>query len=226
VEAVVDRHSPWKALRYRKFEAATKREAVLREAARTFNEKGFHSTSVDEIAERLHVTKPTLYYYFRSKEEILYECLLRGLSELEDVADAALIAAGTGRERLIAVMHAYSGIVLGDFGYTTVHVGQDPLNAQRRTQARRVERRVAHKLQKLIAAGIEDGSIARCDPKIMASTFAGALNWMTRWYRPGGPLNADEITQRCIELLLTGFVPRDESGKAVVREPRSRSRRA
>ena len=208
MEAVVDRRSPWKALRYRKFEAATKRDAVLREAARTFNEKGFHSTSLDELAERLHVTKPTLYYYFRSKEEILYECLLRGLGELEEAVDAALVAPRSGLERFVEVMHGYAGIVLGDFGYTTVHIGQDPLSPQRRVQARRVERRVAHKLQSLIAAGIDDGSIAPCDPKIMASTFAGALNWITRWYRPDGAMSAEEITGQCVNLLLTGFKPR------------------
>lgn len=211
MEAVVDRQSPWKALRYRKFEAATKRNAVLREAARTFNEKGFHATSLDELAERLHVTKPTLYYYFRSKEEILYECLLRGLGELEETVDAALIAKGSGRERLVAVMHGYAAIVLGDFGYTTVHIGQDPLSPQRRAQARRVERRVAHKLQSLIAAGIADSSIATCDPKIMASTFAGALNWITRWYRPDGAMSAEEITEQCVNLLLAGFAPRVEA---------------
>lgn len=221
MEAIVDRHSPWKALRYRKFEAATKRDAVLREAARTFNEKGFHSTSLDELAERLHVTKPTLYYYFRSKEEILYECLLRGLGELEEVADAALIAEGSGRERFVGVMHGYAGIVLGDFGYTTVHIGQDPLSPQRRAQARRVERRVAHKLQSLIAAGIADGSIAPCDPKIMASTFAGALNWITRWYRPDGAMSAEEITAQCVNLLLSGFAPRKDSSTA---SPRRKSR--
>ncbi len=217
MEAVVDRHSPWKALRYRKFEAATKRDAVLREAARTFNEKGFHSTSLDELAVRLHVTKPTLYYYFRSKEEILYECLLRGLGELEEVVDAALIADGSGRERFVGVMHGYATIVLGDFGYSTVHVGQDPLSPQRRAQARRVERRVAHKLQSLIAAGIADGSIAPCDPKIMASTFAGALNWITRWYRPDGAMSAEDITSQCVDLLLTGFKPRIEAPTVAAR---------
>jgi AcrR family transcriptional regulator len=223
LEAVVDRRSPWKALRYRKFEAATKRDAVLREAARTFNEKGFHSTSLDELAVRLHVTKPTLYYYFRSKEEILYECLLRGLGELEEAVDAALIAPGSGLERFVEVMHGYAGIVLGDFGYTTVHIGQDPLSPQRRAQARRVERRVAHKLQSLIAAGIDDGSIAPCDPKVMASTFAGALNWITRWYRPDGVMSADDITGQCVNLLLSGFTPRMQmSAPAARRKSRAK----
>ena len=220
MDVAVQGESPWRASRYRKFDAAVKREAVLREAARTFNEKGFHATSLDHIALRLQVTKPTLYYYFHSKEDILYECLMKGLGELERTADRAQAMAGSGRDKLIAVMRDYAGIVLGDFGLCIVRVGQDPLGPRLRAQARRVESRAAHKLQRLIAEGISDGSIAPCDPKIMASTFAGALNWITRWYRPDGALSAEAITQQCIDMLLNGFAPR--KGEAAGVMPRRR----
>jgi AcrR family transcriptional regulator len=54
--------SPWKKKKKdRVKERQVKREAVLRVAARLFKEKGFYATSLDEVAERLHVTKPTVY---------------------------------------------------------------------------------------------------------------------------------------------------------------------
>src|SRR5690606_2591801 len=53
-----------------------KRRAILRVASRLFNEKGFHGTSLDEIADVLGVTKTALYYYVRSKDALLYECMI------------------------------------------------------------------------------------------------------------------------------------------------------
>ena len=63
---------------------ALKREAVLRVAVRMFNERGFHATSLDEVAERLNISKPTLYYYVKNKDEILFECVNIGLRQLQD----------------------------------------------------------------------------------------------------------------------------------------------
>ena len=60
-----------------------KREAVLRTAVQLFLEQGYHRTTLNEVAERLNITKPALYNYFRSKDEILFECWA--------------IGAGTGR---------------------------------------------------------------------------------------------------------------------------------
>ncbi len=51
-----------------------KREAVLRTAVQLFLEQGYHGTTLNDVAERLNITKPALYNYFRGKDEILYEC--------------------------------------------------------------------------------------------------------------------------------------------------------
>lgn len=57
----------------------SKRQALLSTAAQMFNERGFHATSLDDVAARLGVSNPTLYYYVRSKEQILLECVQQGL---------------------------------------------------------------------------------------------------------------------------------------------------
>ncbi len=59
-----------------------KREAVIRAAARAFNERGYHNTSLDDIAAALDVTKPTIYYYVANKEQLLFECFLAGLEQI------------------------------------------------------------------------------------------------------------------------------------------------
>ena len=59
-----------------------KRDAVIRAAARAFNEQGFHNTSLDDIAAALEVTKPTIYYYVTNKEQLLFECFVAGLEPI------------------------------------------------------------------------------------------------------------------------------------------------
>src|SRR5947207_3742350 len=74
--------SPWRASRERRRDRELKREAVIRAAAREFNRKGYHNTSLDDIATALEVTKPTVYYYVTSKEQLLFECFVAGVEQI------------------------------------------------------------------------------------------------------------------------------------------------
>src|SRR2546422_6920381 len=74
----VQRTSPWRASRERLRDREVKREAVIRAAAQAFNRKGYHNTSLDDIAAALEVTKPTVYYYVTSKEQLLFQCFVAG----------------------------------------------------------------------------------------------------------------------------------------------------
>src|SRR5690606_28889463 len=198
--------SPWPSLRDRQRERALKREAVLRTAARIFNEKGFHATSLDEVAERLNVTKPTLYYYVDSKDEILFECVRTGLEMVRAGIDEVARTGGSAADKLVACMRAYARVVTMDFGACVIRVGEDPLPPESRRKLRRLKAEIDREFRSLIASGVEDGSLAPCDPRIAAFTIAGALSWIGRWYRPDGPLGADEAIERCIEVLAGGIL--------------------
>src|ERR1043166_735043 len=74
--------SPWRASRKRLPDREVKREAVIYAAARAFNRKGYHNTSLDDIAAALEVTKPTVYYYVTNKEQLLFECFVAGVEQI------------------------------------------------------------------------------------------------------------------------------------------------
>ena len=182
-----------------------KREAVLRTAAQIFNEKGFHATSLDEVAERLNITKPTLYYYVKNKDEILFECVQIGLQMLQDVIHEVASSGGTAFDKLQAAMQQYVHIVTMDFGMCVIRVGEDPLPPQSRRQLRRIKAALDLEIRDLIRQGIAEGSIAPCDPKLATFTLMGALSWVGRWYDPKGDLSADDIAQQCCGLLMRGL---------------------
>ena len=73
---------------------------MIATAARAFNERGYHNTSLDDIATALGVTKPTVYYYVQNKEQLLFECFQAGLVPIREALRRAEAMEGTGRERL------------------------------------------------------------------------------------------------------------------------------
>lgn len=196
--------SPWKAGK-REAERALKREAVLQTAARLFNEKGYAASTLEEVAERLGVSKPTVYYYVENKDAILYECVKAGLDMLQQAIREADAAGGTAWEKLLAGMRAYVAIVTQDFGMCVIRVGEDPLPPASRQKLRRMKAELDHEFRELIRQGIAEGSIAPCDPKLAAFTLAGALSWIGRWYDPKGSLGPDEIAEQCIGVLAHGL---------------------
>lgn len=188
--------------------AAVKRAAVLRAAAQLFNENGYHATSLDMVAERLSVTKPTLYYYVRSKEEILSECVRLGLELLRAAIARAAESGGSALDKLEAAMRQYALIVTMDFGMCLIRVGEDPLTPDSRRRLRRLKGEIDHEFRSLIAQGVAEGSLAPCDPKLAAFTLAGALSWIARWYDAAGPWTAEEVARHSIAILMHGLSPR------------------
>ncbi|MGB5103654.1 MAG: helix-turn-helix domain-containing protein, partial [Steroidobacteraceae bacterium] len=94
--------SPWAARRRRPRDHDLKRDAVVRAAAQAFNARGYHNTSLDDIAAALGVSKPTVYYYVENKEQLLFECFRAGLQRIRDAFGEASGSDRPARERLRA----------------------------------------------------------------------------------------------------------------------------
>ena len=200
--------SPWSRPLDRVQQRAIKREAVLRAGAALFNEFGYHDTSLAMVAARLQVTKPTLYYYIRNKDEILFECVRLGLELLRAAIAEAAASGGTALDKLHAAMHEYALIVTRDFGMCLIRVGEEPLAPEGRRKLRSLKAELDHEFRALIEQGIAEGSLAPCDAKLAAFTVAGALSWIGRWYDPKGPLGAEAVAHDTAALLMSGLSPR------------------
>ncbi len=117
--------SPWSGTPDREQQREAKRQAVLQAAAQLFNERGFSATSLDDIAARLGVSKPTLYYYVKNKDEILLQCVNQGLAMTLEGIEASRRAGGQAVDQLRACMQVYARIVTMDFGMCLIRVGDE-----------------------------------------------------------------------------------------------------
>ncbi len=202
--------SPWANAPLRVQQREAKRQAVLQAAAELFNERGFHATSLDDIAARLHVSKPTLYYYVKNKDEILLQCVSQGLEMTLQGIEASRAAGGDAVAQLRACMQVYAGIVMQPFGMCLIRVGDEEVPEPSRTELRRMKSEIDLAFRRLVAQGVREGSLAPCDPKMTAFTIAGALSWIGRWYQPGGDCTPEQVAQQCIDTLLGGVLRREE----------------
>jgi AcrR family transcriptional regulator len=193
----------------RRRDPASKREAVLLTAVQMFLERSYSRTSLNDVAERLHITKPALYHYFRNKEDILLECYRIGTGLIGRKIAAIEAAGGTGLQKVEAFISAYAEVMTVNFGRCVMHLDEGDLSAEAVAEVRRYKRRIDRKLRAFIEAGMADGSIAGCHPKLAAFAIAGALNWMCMWYRPDGELSAPAIARQFAVTLTQGLAPRD-----------------
>lgn len=200
--------SPFKSATARRREREAKRQAVLLAAVRMFNERGFHATSLDDVATSLGITKPTVYHYLGNKDQILLECVTFGLEQLLDAVEESRAATGTGLERLRCFLRRYAEINMGDFGRCVIRTGDEALSPESARSFRALKKRIDQAMRDLIAEGMDDGSIVRSDPWIAAFTLAGALNWPARWYDPQGARGPAEVAAEMVDFLTRGLAPR------------------
>jgi AcrR family transcriptional regulator len=202
------RKSPWAKREERDRDRELKREAVLRTALEFFNDKGFHATSLDEVADALNVTKPTIYHYFSSKDEILFECCRRGIESIREAGATVEKQGGSGMERLKAHMRNYAIVMTQDFGMCVTRTADHELSKESRARFHALKRQTDAQIRAVIEEGMRDGSIAKGDSRLMTFTLTGALNWIARWYDPKGPLTPEEIADGCVATLVQGLAPR------------------
>jgi len=197
--------SPRKAFADRRRDPATKREAVLKTAAQLFLEKSYGRTSMNDVADRLNITKPALYHYFNNKEDILLECYRLGCGLIEETLNQIAAHCGNGLQKVEAFIHSYATVMTVNFGRCVMRIDEGDLTSDARAEVRTYKRKIDRRLRSFIQEGIEDGSIAPCDTKIAAFSIAGALNWICMWYEPDGALSPDEIASQFARTLTLGL---------------------
>jgi AcrR family transcriptional regulator len=197
--------APWIPFEDRRRARDQKREAVLRMAVKMFLEEGYHRTTLTEVATRLNITKPALYNYFRSKEDILLECYRFGREMFETSIASIERREGNGLEKLRMLIRAYAHVITTDFGMCLVRLDDRELASDARADVRRAKRSYDAAFRAQIAGGMADGSIRPCDPKLSTFIITGALNGIGAWYRPDGELSVDAIADEFVDRLTEGL---------------------
>ena len=187
-----------------------RREALLRTAARAFKEIGYHDTSVEELARRLNVTKPTLYYYIKDKDEILFECQRLAFEYIKDTLDEAQSNDLNGLQKLNRFLPRYAGLMTSDFGACLIRTGLRPLKPESRETLENLARQLDITMRTMIDSGIRDGSIRPCNAKLAAFAIFGGYQGIAQWFSEDGTFSLEEISEAFASIYLHGLATSGE----------------
>lgn len=182
-----------------------KLDAILRHGAAAFMEKGYYKTSLDDIARLHRVTKPTLYYYIRNKEDILIKCEQVASERINGLLDEVGASDENGFCRLRKFIEGYVEIVTDDIVRCHIrHRGQreDPAAKE---DSLKMHRGIEHRVREIITGGIVDGSIRPCNSTIIAILLFDALNGISAWYREEGEVSHGELVEQVMLIVGNGL---------------------
>jgi AcrR family transcriptional regulator len=178
---------------------------ILQAAAAAFRRRGYHGASVEEIARALRMTKGSLYYYFKNKQEILYFCHDYSLDILLDLLSRVEAEGRAPDQRLRQLVVAFVHMIIDELKGTalTMDLQALPPGLLRKVIAKRD--RFDRGVRRIIREGMDAGIFAPGDPKLLAFAILGAVNWITRWFDPRGAATSQEIGEAFADYLLAGL---------------------
>lgn len=187
--------------------APSKEQEIIAVAARLFKEKGYRATTLEDIALAVGMLKGSLYYYIRSKEELLYlvvrDPIRQVYSKLEEIvtSDAPtttkIAQAITNHMTVFHQHYPHIAVYLHDY-----HHHLQPLHKNVIETPKHYQRLWATLLQQ----GVDAGELRNdLDVKVTGYAILGMCNWVYRWYNPRGVLSAEEIAEMFTKLVLEGL---------------------
>lgn len=189
------------SLRERK--AAKKKEDILRSASSVISRQGFHKTTMEDIAAELLMTKGSLYYYFKNKEELLFHChdlILTGAMELmEDIYQEDI----SSKDKMEKAIKVHLDIAIQEKEIFNLIVKPEQIFSEENIEDI-VKKRDAYAglFDKIIAQGAERGEFHLKQQKMARMIILGATNWIQVWYSEKGEFSKEEIEEIYAEYLL------------------------
>jgi AcrR family transcriptional regulator len=195
---------------------------IIDVAALCFMERGYHATSIDDVARRLGCTKGRIYHHYASKTDLFFDVHREGMARLFAALEPALRTGGNGLQVLRAMLMAHALAMLEHHTYENVvaqgvqvHRFGATTPEQRETMAELIASRDRFEghFKDTITAAIADGSIRAVDVSITSKVLLGALQWSIIWYRPKPEDDAASraaLANKMLMPLIEGLRPRND----------------
>ena len=188
-------------------EPSGRREQIERTAGALFSRRGYAATSVRDIARELDLQGGSLYAHIASKEDVLWAIVRRAASAFFAASEPIAASPEAAAARLRALMRAHAAVVERHWDFATVFNQEWRfLGPERRAEVVAWRDRYEALFRAVLRDGIAGGEF-RPDtaPDLTAILILSTLNALGQWYRPGGPLTAEQIADRYADLILDGL---------------------
>jgi AcrR family transcriptional regulator len=182
------------------------RADVIAAATRVFSRRGYHAASMSEIAQELGIRKPSLYHHVRKKEDLLFAVHQQMIDELIESTMPIFSSSGTPASKIRRVLRvAMHFVSRHQDGVTVFLAEQRSLRGQRWNEIVVKRDFYERMVQSIIVEGTASSAFVDVPPAIAAKAVLAMANWGYTWFRPDGPLTAEEIADRFADIALQGL---------------------
>ncbi len=186
-----------------------KTRTIFRVAARIFSERGFHATSINEIAEAVQLTKAGLYYYIKGKGDLLFRIMDHAMETIEEQVVSAAEKETDPERRLEAVVRKHAALVTqpASAPFAILVDELSGLAPELREKIAARQKRYVDFIRQTLHQLEDDGKL-RPNVDCLAASYAllGMVLWSSRWYRQGGKLDSDQVADQLAAMALNGLL--------------------
>jgi len=184
-----------------------KTQEICLTAAQIFFAKGYNATSLNDIADALNITKPALYYYFESKQDLLYRIINLGLDDVRnEVLDPARdIVDAEQRLRFIIYNHARLSAG-GNHAVIIISHEDNELSFQQREEILTRRREYFEFIRDTLIELEKQEKLREIDVTTATFTILGMIIWLSRWFSPKGKMPLEKVCEDVCEMALRGVL--------------------
>lgn len=188
-------------------ERVARRDQILEVAAQLFSERGYHGTSMQDLAEGLGILRGSIYAHIDSKEDLLFEIVDNVADRFLERATAISQAHSPGRRMIAELVRSHATTVAGNLHSASVFLHEwrhlSPRRRRRILEKRRAYERI---VREMITKSAASGHLRKgVDEKLAALLILSSVNWMYQWFDPQGPLSAEAVADRFTAMIMNGI---------------------
>jgi TetR/AcrR family transcriptional regulator, cholesterol catabolism regulator len=182
-------------------EHVMKRNEIIETAAKVFRENGYDAGTIKDVADVLDVTTANVYYYIKSKEELLYEIILRslnlGLEKLDEIEKSL-----DSRERVKRLMEVHIKLIIDERNmFTVLFDNKERLNPEHYSTIKEKESQYLNYFRRAIKDAIDDNLIPSINIENGLHAIMGMCNWVYKWYKKDRDPSYKELAQDWFSLI-------------------------
>jgi AcrR family transcriptional regulator len=185
-------------------------ESILQAAAACFGEQGYRATTLETVAERLGISRVTLYRYCPSKEELLIRVFERSIAIFQRGLQQICAQEVPPEEKLRQIIRHQIRLMADHRNFLSVFFSEEGNLPPEMARRARTERREYDELiESVIHEGVATGRLAPLPAKLVTFALLGMCNWLYQWYQPEGSWSVDEVARIFINLVEHGYLSHD-----------------
>lgn len=185
----------------------SRKEQVIRSAAKLFKEKGYAASSMRDLAQKLGIEAASLYSHIKSKEEILQTLCFDMAADFRESLDKVEQQNVSASEKLSLGIIGHVNVMARDLTASAVFMNEHRhLSNPYLRDFLLLRINYINRFKSIIEDGVAKGEFKKTiDTKLAVMTLFSSLNWMPMWYSPEGSIEPKELGQQLANMLVNGL---------------------